>query len=302
MLGQVVPCRSYKRSCVYVALFCFFSSRLAAPAIILCVCMPRSCHLGSAHLLPFDSNAGVGLACWLSSESGIGRFLERSATTALEHVRWWFHMLRSTHITSVATTVLSSLFTQRHTCLILVGPIGSGVWSNVLRPSGGESCQRRLVPTSRKSDFPRWPVPDAACFSLCYNTEHSEAPATSALLLLETLPWIRPDLSFFEGLPPPAGRVEGKTHLLNAHPPLPSSGQLILLFTYYPILLARDARFATFIIPRDFLAAAAASTAPRVGSRYRPSSRRTSSCGPETVPVAPTYRSHHYRLFVRSRV
>ncbi|CAM9432018.1 unnamed protein product, partial [Ectocarpus fasciculatus] len=40
----------------------------------------------------------------------------------------------------------------------------------------------------------------------------AEAPATSALLLLETLPWIRPDLSFFEDLPPPAGRFEGGRH------------------------------------------------------------------------------------------
>ncbi|CAM9138026.1 unnamed protein product [Ectocarpus sp. 4 AP-2014] len=40
----------------------------------------------------------------------------------------------------------------------------------------------------------------------------AEAPATSALLLLETLPWIRPDHSFFEGLPPPAGRFEGGTY------------------------------------------------------------------------------------------
>ncbi|CAM9672355.1 unnamed protein product [Ectocarpus sp. 8 AP-2014] len=39
----------------------------------------------------------------------------------------------------------------------------------------------------------------------------AEAPATSALLLLETLPWIRPDQSFFEGLPPPAGRFDGGT-------------------------------------------------------------------------------------------
>ncbi|CAM9397738.1 unnamed protein product [Ectocarpus sp. 12 AP-2014] len=40
----------------------------------------------------------------------------------------------------------------------------------------------------------------------------AEAPATSALLLLETLPWIRPDQSFFEGLPPPARRFEGGTY------------------------------------------------------------------------------------------
>lgn len=147
---------------------------------------------------------------------------------------------------------------------------------------------------SRTSNVPRWPVPDAAFFSSCYNTEHRKAPATSALLLLETLPWVRPDQSFFEGLPPPAGRFEGKTHVLNAHPPsLPSSVQPRLLITYDPILLVRDARF----LPRSlFLAiflAAAASTAPRVCSRYRPSSRRTSWCGSETVPVAPPYRFHY---------
>lgn len=33
----------------------------------------------------------------------------------------------------------------------------------------------------------------------------SEAPGASALLLLETLPWIRPHRLFFRGLLPPAG-------------------------------------------------------------------------------------------------